>query len=180
MINVLVESCFESPCYAVYVLKSIPLVCLSDIYKCWSFIFIYPLPPPPPRPKVTGNIASKYRGLTVLIRNCKVDLKILDTMGRCKMLLTLMTDKLVVNNNVVINYDLRWINNYIIVCFYNLLTVCSYQVKTCSEKANSCPRFGILRSKLVEMKRTRDVARWVRVISNFKTKARGNKPTKRK
>ena len=63
MVNVLVESCFESPCYAVYILKSIPLVCVFDIYKFWSFIFIYPLPPPPPRPKVTGNIASKYRGL---------------------------------------------------------------------------------------------------------------------
>ena len=64
MVDVLVESCFKSPCYAVHILKSIPLVCVFDIYKFWSFIFIYPLPPPAPRPKVTGNIASKYRGPT--------------------------------------------------------------------------------------------------------------------
>ena len=41
MVNVLVESCFESPYYAVYKLKSIPLVCMFDIYKFWPFINLY-------------------------------------------------------------------------------------------------------------------------------------------
>ena len=31
MVDVLVESCFKSPCYAVHILKSIPLVCVFDI-----------------------------------------------------------------------------------------------------------------------------------------------------